>query len=135
MSQCKAAVSQANIASALRVDGKQARNHLLLGACFTLVYCLAYSSALNMETIRSTENLVDFHRATRRCVPQANILNSQCCGNSDPACHRKSFQYFVAFEILTDVVMKSSVFWDITPCGPLKVDRCFGRSYRRHLQG
>jgi hypothetical protein len=27
----------------------------------------------------------------------------------------------VGFEVLTAVVMKSSVFWDITPCSPLKV--------------
>jgi hypothetical protein len=30
---------------------------------------------------------------------------------------------FVGFEVLTPVVMKSSVFWDITPCSPLKVNR------------
>jgi hypothetical protein len=28
----------------------------------------------------------------------------------------------VGFEVLTDVVMKSSIFWDITPCGSLKVN-------------
>jgi hypothetical protein len=28
--------------------------------------------------------------------------------------------------------MKSSVFWDITPCSPLKISRCFGGSYRLH---
>jgi hypothetical protein len=42
---------------------------------------------------------------------------------------------FVGFEVLTAVVMKSSVFWDITPCSPLKVNRCFGGTYRIHLQG
>jgi hypothetical protein len=31
---------------------------------------------------------------------------------------------FVQFEVLTAVVMKSSIFWDITPCNPLKVTRC-----------
>jgi hypothetical protein len=30
------------------------------------------------------------------------------------------------FEVLTAVIMQSSVFWDITPCNPLKVNRCFG---------
>jgi hypothetical protein len=29
---------------------------------------------------------------------------------------------FVRFEVLTAVVMKSSVFWDITPCSLLKVN-------------
>jgi hypothetical protein len=31
--------------------------------------------------------------------------------------------------------MLSSVFWDITPCSPLKVSRCFGGTCRLHLQG
>jgi hypothetical protein len=30
--------------------------------------------------------------------------------------------------------MKSSIFWDITPCSPLKADRLFGGIYRLHLQ-
>jgi hypothetical protein len=28
---------------------------------------------------------------------------------------------YAGFEILTAVVMKSTIFWDITPCSPLKV--------------
>jgi hypothetical protein len=31
--------------------------------------------------------------------------------------------------------MKSSVFWDITPCSPLKVNRRFGWTHRLHLHG
>jgi hypothetical protein len=31
--------------------------------------------------------------------------------------------------------MKISIFWDITPCSPLKVNRRFGGTYRLHLQG
>jgi hypothetical protein len=31
--------------------------------------------------------------------------------------------------------VKSTVFWDIKPCGPLKVNRCFGGTYRLHFQG
>jgi hypothetical protein len=33
------------------------------------------------------------------------------------------------------VVMKCSIFWDITPCSPLKVNRRFGGTCRLHLQG
>jgi hypothetical protein len=40
----------------------------------------------------------------------------------------------VEFEFLTAVVMKNSVFWDITPCSPLEVNKRFGRTYRLHLQ-
>jgi hypothetical protein len=31
--------------------------------------------------------------------------------------------------------MKSTIFWDITPCSPLSVNRRFGGTYRLHLQG
>jgi hypothetical protein len=41
---------------------------------------------------------------------------------------------YVGFEVLTAVVMKSTTFWDITPCNPLKVNPRFGRTYRLHLQ-
>jgi hypothetical protein len=41
----------------------------------------------------------------------------------------------VGFMVLTDVVMKSFVFWDITPRSPLKVYRGFGGICRLHLQG
>jgi hypothetical protein len=37
----------------------------------------------------------------------------------------------VGFEVLTPVVMKNSVFWDITPCSPLKVKRRFRWTYRK----
>jgi hypothetical protein len=42
--------------------------------------------------------------------------------------------FFVGFEVLTAVVMKSIIFWDITQCSPLKVNRRFGGTYRLHLQ-
>jgi hypothetical protein len=31
--------------------------------------------------------------------------------------------------------MNSTIFWDITPCSPLRVNRHFGGTYRLHLQG
>jgi hypothetical protein len=44
--------------------------------------------------------------------------------------------YFVGFEVLTAVVMKSSVFWDarVTMCSLLGVDQSFGGTCRPHLQ-
>jgi hypothetical protein len=41
----------------------------------------------------------------------------------------------VGFEVLTAVIMKSTDFCDITPCSPLKVNRLFGGTYRRHFHG
>jgi hypothetical protein len=32
---------------------------------------------------------------------------------------------YVGFEVLTAVVMKSYIFWDITPCSPFKVNQRF----------
>jgi hypothetical protein len=42
--------------------------------------------------------------------------------------------YVVGFEVFTAVVMKSIIFWDMTPCSPLSFNRRFGRTYRLHLQ-
>jgi hypothetical protein len=41
----------------------------------------------------------------------------------------------IGFQVLTTVITKSSIFWDITPCSPLKVNRPFGVTYCLHLQG
>jgi hypothetical protein len=34
--------------------------------------------------------------------------------------------FHIGFEVLTAVAMKSSIFWDITLCSPLKVSQHFG---------
>jgi hypothetical protein len=34
--------------------------------------------------------------------------------------------FYVGFEVFTAVVIKSTIFWDITPCSPLSVNLCFG---------
>jgi hypothetical protein len=31
----------------------------------------------------------------------------------------------IGSEVLTEVIMKSTIFWDITPCSPLSVNRSF----------
>jgi hypothetical protein len=43
--------------------------------------------------------------------------------------------YCVGLEVLTTVVTKGTIFWDTTPCSPLKVNRRFGGTHRLHLQG
>jgi hypothetical protein len=43
---------------------------------------------------------------------------------------------FNGSEVLTAVVMKSTIFWDIMLCSPLRVNQRFGGgTYRLHLQG
>jgi hypothetical protein len=44
------------------------------------------------------------------------------------------YMKFAGFEVLTAVVMNSTIFWDITPCSPLRVNRRFGGTYGLHLQ-
>jgi hypothetical protein len=38
--------------------------------------------------------------------------------------------YYVGFEVLSAVVMKSITFWDITLCSPFSANRRFGGTYR-----
>jgi phosphatidylserine synthase len=47
---------------------------------------------------------------------------------------RVTGNYYVGFEAPAAVVMNSSVFWDITPCSPLKVNRRFVGTCRLYLQ-
>jgi hypothetical protein len=46
-----------------------------------------------------------------------------------PICH------FVGFVVLKAMVKMTSVFANITPCSMVKVNRCFGETYRIHLKG
>jgi hypothetical protein len=41
---------------------------------------------------------------------------------------------YVGFEVLTAVVMKSSIFWDIRPWSPLKINRRFGGTCRLRVE-
>jgi hypothetical protein len=45
-----------------------------------------------------------------------------------------SHNYIFLRKLLAAVIMKSSIFWNITPCGPLKVIQCFGGIYRLLIQ-
>jgi hypothetical protein len=41
---------------------------------------------------------------------------------------------YAGLQVLIAVVLKTSMFWDMTPCSPLKVNRRFGEICRLHLQ-
>jgi hypothetical protein len=49
--------------------------------------------------------------------------------------HVRNKKQYVVCEALTALVMKSTIFWDITLCGPLKVNQHFEGTCRLHLQG
>jgi hypothetical protein len=44
------------------------------------------------------------------------------------------YSTYLGFEVITAVVMKSPVFWNIRPCSSLKVNRRFGGKCCLHLQ-
>jgi hypothetical protein len=70
--------------------------------------------------------------------PPVNIrtLLQTAYGTCHPLfCTNPMFFTVVWFEVLTAVVIKSSILWDITPSSPLEVNRRFGGTCRLHLQG
>jgi hypothetical protein len=75
----------------------------------TVCSLLTYSSNLGYQLADSVLTCL-FHRPSSR---------STCLG----------------FEVFTAVVMKSIIFWDVTPCSLLRYNRRFGGTYRLHLQG
>jgi hypothetical protein len=46
----------------------------------------------------------------------------------------EQFSTRVGFEVLTAVVIKSSIFWDIAAYSPLKIYQRFGGTCRLYLQ-
>jgi hypothetical protein len=57
---------------------------------------------------------------------------SQLAGKPSSIYLFNDFYYYVGFEVLTAVIMRISIFRDITPCSPLRVNRRFGGRLRRH---
>jgi hypothetical protein len=47
---------------------------------------------------------------------------------------RAVISVFILLALRDKFMQSSSVFWDITPCSPLKVIWRFGGTYRRHIQ-
>jgi hypothetical protein len=48
--------------------------------------------------------------------------------------HSANYSTFLEFEVLTEVIMLISIFWYITLCSALKVNKRFGWAFRLHLQ-
>jgi hypothetical protein len=49
--------------------------------------------------------------------------------------HEVFMNMYVGSEVLTLVVMKNYVCWDLLPCSPVKCNWWFGRTCHLHLQG
>jgi hypothetical protein len=80
-----------------RARNQREASRACLPPASTLISCSAYSLTQKMEAICSTETSVDFHRTTRRFIPEDSITlyNHRC-------------------ENLKSCV--KNIFWDVTPC-------------------
>jgi hypothetical protein len=45
------------------------------------------------------------------------------CGSLYPRVKDQNIKLHVGYEVLTVVLTKNSIFWDITPCGPFEVNQ------------
>lgn len=45
---------------------------------------------------------------------------------ADFQCSLNNMSGELGFEVLTVLVVKSSILWDVMPCTPVKVNQCFG---------
>jgi hypothetical protein len=51
----------------------------LLGTCFVMLFCLAYSLILKVEATYSSETLLNIRQNTKRYIPEDRNLRNQWC--------------------------------------------------------
>jgi hypothetical protein len=73
-------------------------------------------------------------------APGEPETKNDCAGEGQQKFTRQNINFsrmalLLGFEVLTAVVMKSSIFWDITPYVPFKINRHFGGTCSFHRQG
>jgi hypothetical protein len=79
----------------------------------SVLWCLIYCRVSVLST-------GDIYMSIPACCCVDRFSEDSCSLGSDP-------------QFLS--LLKSYIFWDITPCSALKVNLCFGGTYRLHLQG
>jgi hypothetical protein len=68
----------------------------------------------------------------QHCIGSCTFIGA-CTEPSATLSHYCKQMNRLAFQVITAVIMKSSLFLDITPCSPLKVGRRFGGTCPIHL--
>jgi hypothetical protein len=113
------------------------------GPILPIPYIFTTFSVLKVEAAYSSEILIDicqtalsyprrYHSSFSKMFDPVLLSNSDVTGH--PWSCLQTWE-IVGFEVLTVVVVKSTIFGDITPCSPLKVGLRFGGTYCLHLQG
>jgi hypothetical protein len=96
---------------------------------YRVLYCpvCGCRSRISFGTISLTES---------RLTPSFTATAELCCPVGTGLSSGNSFVYMadVEFDVLCNH-LKNTIFWDITSCRPLKVNRRFGATFRLHLQG
>jgi hypothetical protein len=77
--------------------------------------------------------LLDEAKLTHTCASAYSHTQTRCSHNIKVSSDIKIKMSYKTFEILTAVVIGSSVLWDITPCTLLKVIWRFGGTCSLHL--
>jgi hypothetical protein len=57
------------------MNSKPSEKPIILAACFMLISCLAYSSALKLEATGSSKILVGFQWTTQRYMPEDRTVH------------------------------------------------------------
>jgi hypothetical protein len=100
------------------------------------VYCLN-CKCVEISRKKSTNNF-SLCLCNKNCKNSFNIISKPLDWNGTTWNAYCSIPYiyieFIGFEVLTSVIMKNTVFWDMTPCSPVVVHRRFGRTYCMHFQ-
>jgi hypothetical protein len=92
---------------------------------FEVLTAVAMKIAVSWDVTPCSSAKVHFYRTSPQCIPEDSTLLSNLISAlmRCPQLHTKAVNclLYVGFEILTAVVMKSSVFWDIMRGSPLEV--------------
>jgi quinol-cytochrome oxidoreductase complex cytochrome b subunit len=64
-----------------------------------------------------------------------SLSQKVCSYNSATLIKFTYFHVLVEFEVLTEVLVKSLIFWDMTPCSPLKASQHTPRKRRLTFKG
>jgi hypothetical protein len=110
--------------------------HLNIWGCFVSVSFLSdeWSTRHVRTLMQHSLFITDSHRTYNLFHCQISV----CRGSfhlREQQCRAQTPRIYVGFEVFTAVVMKSAIFWDMTPCSLLSCNRRFWGRYRLHLQG